>query len=339
MQLSTIIKKVTAAKKTKTDKKIYFVYSTCPCEEPSCYHYMEYISNTRNSVLLMDINGIATEFFADDTNCIHGVELLTADFHRKFRNTVKAKKPTVAKENYVGVELEFISKIEPIKMAEMMVENGLEDFVTVKDDGSVDTESGYPYSFELNVLAKHNEVYDVIRKLCSLIEDKSKANDSCGLHVHLDMRNRDAGKSYANLFSAQGLFYSMQPFSRLDNTFCNPAFEYFGVRNDEDERYRCVNKCSLSKYRTLEVRVHQGTVNSMEICNWIRLLHKIIEADRIKKPKILQDLETIKKTFSLDPATMKYVVERCKKFQKDQDDRVDFADELEFSLNVNEDAA
>ena len=48
------------------------------------------------------------------------------------------------------------------------------------------------------------------------------------------------------------------------------------MNDDEDgdgsKRYRCINIESMKKYKTIEIRVHDGCINTELIGNWIKYL-------------------------------------------------------------------
>src|ERR1019366_2621851 len=60
-----------------------------------------------------------------------------------------------------------------------------------------DQESGH----EISIVAQKSQIAGIVTKVCEvLLKHGSTVNDTCGLHVHLDMRGtRDVKQSFANL--------------------------------------------------------------------------------------------------------------------------------------------
>lgn len=108
-------------------------------------------------------------------------------------------------------------------------------------------------------------------------------DDSCGLHVHFDMReeNVDSMKSIAlaYLLSAD-VFSQFVAEERRNNHYCGPndtdlgelyQIDNFYAWSGRQGRYYWINFAAYYAHRTFEVRSHQGTCNEKEICNWIRI--------------------------------------------------------------------
>jgi len=152
--------------------------------------------------------------------------------------------------------------------------------------GGNDGNSGH----ELAIVAKSTQIASVISKACKVLADhKAEVNSTCGLHVHIDMRNRDEKQAFANLVKSQKLLYSMVPRSRYENTYCKPNDK--GLKMDSYQgRYLGINPSSYGEHGTIEVRLHSGTVNAEKINNWIKLLQAIAYSKRVPKIVKLSDL-------------------------------------------------
>jgi|ERR1035437_1944338 hypothetical protein len=166
---------------------------------------------------------------------------------------------------------------------------------------------------EIAIVAKSSQIADIVNKVCKVLAShNSKVNSTCGLHVHLDMRNHDEKKSFANLVKAQRLLYSMVPSSRFNNSYCQP--------NDKKSmggytgRYWGINPASFSEHGTIEIRLHSGTINAVKINNWIKILQKIAYTNR-KMPEI-KTLSDLTKAILLPAELLKYISERLNKFSK-----------------------
>jgi hypothetical protein len=133
-----------------------------------------------------------------------------------------------------------------------------------KQDGSLDNGG-----VEFALLLKRSELEMRLHKFCSLLYNH-KVNKRCGLHIHLDQRNKtekEVIKLAKHLDKWLSALKEFLPLSRRENNYCK-----FGVSRFNGSRYRAVNVCSFAKYKTLEIRVHSGTTDYTKIISWIRLL-------------------------------------------------------------------
>lgn len=120
---------------------------------------------------------------------------------------------------------------------------------------------------EYKLLLKRSELEMRLHKFCSLIADH-KVNTSCGLHVHLDCRGKTEADVRAIAKRMTAWFIALQEFvpeSRRTNS------DYCALSFSETNRYRAVNFTAFRKYKTLEIRLHSGTVDYTKIIAWIRL--------------------------------------------------------------------
>lgn len=235
---------------------------------------------------------------------------------KKIRDVLRDKRPTT-RDNYIGVEIEFChpdtEKLERTEMAHALYELGLDKFVTLKTDGSIRPNSG-DTGKEITVLAKQSEITEVINKLCKyLVSAGAYVNDSCGLHVHLDMRHRDVNRAYNNLVAAQSVLYKMVPASRKSNDYCRPTRGRVFSRSSRAGRYRGVNPLAYREHTTLEVRLHSGTINASKITNWVNLLAAIADAPKLEaSPRSVKSLALIAR---LPDSLVRYVNSRIDRFK------------------------
>lgn len=168
--------------------------------------------------------------------------------------------------------------------------------------------------YELRVLTPQFELASILAKVCKTLQDcNATVNKTCGLHVHLDMRGRDAKKAYNNLYKSQWLLFSMQPKSRRENNYCRPNIE--SELHEEIEtgvRYKCVNAQSYSEHRTLEVRVHSGSISANKIIGWASLLIDIINAPWL--PTKIDGYAQLTREVRLRAVSRDYVQQRLLKF-------------------------
>lgn len=167
---------------------------------------------------------------------------------------------------------------------------------------------------ELRVIATQKQINAVIKKVSNVLINNcdAKVNSSCGLHVHLDMRNRDVEKSFHNLVMTQPLLYSMVPKSRRTGTYSQPT-KLTPFKSATKDRYLGINPNSYREHKTIEVRLHSGTVCSTKINNWINLLVSIVDHDKtINKIKTISG---VSRRLKLSKNLTSYIYKRATKFQ------------------------
>lgn len=220
-------------------------------------------------------------------------------------------KPTTD-NNYLGIEIEFVSR-KPIKTVKRMI-NGLKlaRYCEPTTDGSIRAgtlqtvsveqwdgsyrdvgqwvNSPYFFGIELRVLCKQSELADVMKGVDKLLKKcRAEVNNSCGLHVHLDMRNRDSIRCAKLLLERERELFKLVAPNRRDNGYCYSSsvnvkdLDLFTsleglVKYDDDlERHTSINLLAYKKHKTIEVRLHEGTIDTQEIVNWCRYLTHIVD--------------------------------------------------------------
>lgn len=219
-----------------------------------------------------------------------------------------SKKPK-NKKKHIGVELElYIPKAYDEKLAYDLYEmdKSLIDKVCIKDDGSLrpkDNES----DIEIAIVDTEDSIYNTVSKILSILNaNGARVDKRCGLHVHVDMRDRVAEIAFHNFVQAQNVMFKMLTKDRKANEFCEPVkktsiYSYYG----SSRRYWSINATSLQKFNTIEIRMHHGTLDTNRINNWIDLLVKIAD----KKSKVKSSFRSIKslgRTFKLPKPMIDY---------------------------------
>lgn len=216
------------------------------------------------------------------------------------------KKPRHNKKNYIGVELEFntIPTVSQQTIAESLKNAGLARYVNVTTDGSC--------GWEVCVLLPEDEFVEPLSKIMNVIKDLGHGADArCGTHVHFDMRNRDVKLVYENLFKTQRFLRKFITRNRkIDKRYCeiNKA-DTFDRQLSLGNRYHALNVESYSKFKTIEVRMHQGTLNPSELVPWIKLLLKIVNYHQSIDVKV-NTLKQARKTFEIEESLSKNLEER-----------------------------
>lgn len=195
------------------------------------------------------------------------------------------KSPRKPRANYVGVELEFnkLPNHNTKTIGEALRKANLARFVQVVEDGSCggfDSTGQRLRGFEVRVLLEEENFLEKLKKVCDALKALGfKTDASCGTHVHLDMRNRDVKRCYANLFKMQLLLRKFITTDRKHNIYCMkntyPTFDEHATNaTGRESRRAAINTHAYSKFRTLEVRMHHGTLDAEKLAPFIKLLLK-----------------------------------------------------------------
>lgn len=239
-------------------------------------------------------------------------QVLKAYVDKNIKGLYQEKRPEVI-NRYVGIELEFCAPITESNLALLLFKAGIHKFAQLKQDGSLRPKKGET-AFELALLLRESTFKKDLRKVCNLLESvKAMAVDRrCGLHVHLDMRRRNKDLVYNNLVACQDFLLKLVDPSRIDNEFCrivNSRKMPIEVTGQRTERYKTINAIAYYKYKTLEVRMHEGSVNFKQISNWVDILIKIAN-HKTKLKDNINSLTVFQKRFKLDKKLNDYAVER-----------------------------
>jgi hypothetical protein len=185
----------------------------------------------------------------------------------------------------------------------------------IKDDGSIRDGDGFE-SFEFTILFDI-EKPERLKRLCNALTALgATVNSSCGLHVHLDARD-GAGRSIATrLKNALPLLKRMIPKSRLDNSYCRDDVSTRG------QRYAKINRESLRKHRTIEVRMHSGTTQYEKIFNWVRVLHTIARGEKRLSVKKAENTLMALATLGMPNDLNAWVLSRVEQFTGKQAETV-----------------
>lgn len=234
-----------------------------------------------------------------------------------------AKSPRKPKVNYIGVELEFnpIPNQNTKTIGAALKAAGLARYVHVGEDGSCggfDQNGQRLRGFEVRVLLEESTFMEKLTQVCAVLKKLGfKTDPSCGTHVHLDMRNRDVKRSFGNLFQAQLLLRKFLTYDRKNNIYCRkneyPTYDEHIENATGREARRCgINTLSYQTYKTLEIRMHQGTLEPEKLAPFIKLLLKIVNFDGSLN-KTVHTLKQARFVLNLEDGLVKDLTERMKK--------------------------
>lgn len=267
-------------------------------------------------------------FLGDTKFLFHGNKLTGRVFAKKgqileyytaknIQHVYETKLPE-QKNKYVGIEIEFCSDIQQSDLALKLFKTGVHKFVHLKDDGSL-RPKGNERGYEMAILLKEATFRTDLKRITDILtEIKAKVEGRrCGLHVHLDMRNRRKDLVYSNMVACQDILLGIVDPSRHNNEFCTSVSSkkfptnFTGERRD---RYKTINAAAYYKYKTIEIRMHQGTVDFDEIANWTSLLIKLANYKKVIKGHIYK-LTTLQKTLKVKGKLKNYMIDKTCYFQ------------------------
>lgn len=223
-------------------------------------------------------------------------------------------------KNHVGIEIEFYCKndreLSDIAWDLYNIDKTLINKINIKNDGSLRPKRG-ERDVEIAIVDTEKNIFKTLKLVTDVIQKEYfRVGTKCGLHVHLDMRNRDENRSFHNLCTFQKYLYQMQPARRKEGEWAKPVRgkdieKHLNKRIDRysPARYKGINPYSMVRHTTLEIRMHDGTVDYNVISNWVKLLLKIVDTREIVKrcpPKIDGFFKKIK----LDCNKLKCYVEK-----------------------------
>jgi hypothetical protein len=93
------------------------------------------------------------------------------------------------------------------------------------------------------------------------------------------MRQRKPEVAYTRLLNSLNILYAMTPPSRRNNRFCARNHSDMTWNPNTDNRYWAINPASYNRHKTIEVRLHSGTIDARKVNYWIELLLAIIAAN------------------------------------------------------------
>lgn len=260
---------------------------------------------------------------------------------------------------YVGMEIEA----EGRKHFELPNEYG------IVSDGSVD-------GWEVLTPPARGEalVETVTTAMKTLKKAGYKGTSACGVHVHFDLRNvnknpRFLSRLFALGFAVEDLLYSLQKLDRHEGDYAHPLrsqyaffaargphapdFEYVYNKMDKTEwmakqrlnelrdekwgnRYLGFNFHSVFYRDTLEVRIHEGTLDPERILLWTDTLQSIIKKaeSRISYKELLDLMHTVRRSRKIEKAIKVFDLSKTSAEYLDAFTRPELV-EIPFNLHKN----
>lgn len=220
-----------------------------------------------------------------------GVHTEPGEYRLAYMGKMRAQfmQPKAPRENdarrWVSVEIECIMGTLNEAFYDHALTLNIAPYVCVKSDGSLRRNDGDTKGnpVEIVVSAPKEEIERVIKAVCQALKDcNAYVNTTCGLHIHLDMRNFDRATAFSNLVAGQKVLRSLVPEHRVKNRFCKPVGRRDWPANDD--RYKAVNHCAWRRHRTLEVRLFAGCIDATKIIGYVKVCSAMAYAkDPVKR--------------------------------------------------------
>lgn len=134
-------------------------------------------------------------------------------------------------------------------------------------------------------------LYEPLEELSTILEEYSFfVSSRCSLHVHIDARGLTNEQLFVTCLIYTLFERSLYELSgrRNRNKYCVPVYLSSRLQKIiakvlkyrdvccESERYGGINLASLSKFGSIEFRMHEGTLSIGEITSWVTLLHSLV---------------------------------------------------------------
>lgn len=172
----------------------------------------------------------------------------------------------------LGIELEFVAQKGSEIVSWDSSDYPVHPWLFFKGDGSIranqSSETLASYQ-ELTWFVNGNSNMDwknMQNVLSTMTDSGASVNNSCGNHVHIDMRHRtptSAARTASKVREALNTWaHRTVSFNRAHNTYC-------GIdRDHHNNRYTAVNTECISEHQTIEVRLGMPTLNYYKLKYW-----------------------------------------------------------------------
>lgn len=193
-----------------------------------------------------------------------------------------AKYPKTEEFHY-GIEIELTTNASKEELMRHASALNLKPYLQIKRDGSIRPTLDSREGFELCLCIPESKLHSVMNDMQKLLDlIKAKVNNSCGLHIHLDMRHAGDDRSkqweaYLNLKMGQNIIKRSVSKSRHSSKWCRwtTSTDISSARR-ASSRYRAINALSLFGKKTIEIRAFQSTTDCADIVTYCLMLRKIM---------------------------------------------------------------
>lgn len=150
------------------------------------------------------------------------------------------------------------------------------------------------------------EIMDVTRKLRDVaVQEGLWVNRNTGTHVHLgwDSGDDEVRRLLRMVAYYEPALFSLVSKSRIGNEYTLPLrkVDPARIRDLATERYHTIDIDSRRRLGTIEVRLHNGTLNGPKILTWVSLWMRILErARKLGTPPVLRELGDPEQPFTVE---------------------------------------
>ena len=199
----------------------------------------------------------------------------------------------VSKDSYDYADLEdYDFCIKVAKLFDIFNMKG----VSVTEDSSL-YGSSTTFGVEIQVLFPIHTPEPLMKVLEILNTFKATVDKDCGLHVHVDLRNKinlkDRKKVIPKVEKTLGILGSLVAPYRCDGEYSSIYNSSFSSSKDSALYYN-------EYLKTLEYRVHQGVLDYNQIISWVNLCYQITHCKQLEKAMAPTSLGELFEYLNLD---------------------------------------
>ena len=207
----------------------------------------------------------------------HMLQNITSVRPHRWNTSLTSSQATIANRlrpsgECLGIELEFVATAGSDIVSWDHEDYPVHPWLYFKGDGSIrpnrDSEQLAQYQ-ELTWFingSSSNDWKNMEQVLKSMTANGAGVNNSCGNHVHIDMRHRSAQSAMRTASKIRDAIntwaHRTVSFTRAHNTYCGIDREHQG------NRYTAVNTQCISEHQTVEVRLGMPTLNFYKLKYW-----------------------------------------------------------------------
>ena len=143
----------------------------------------------------------------------------------------------------------------------------------------------------ISPILQGDQGFDDIEDICACADERGwEVDSSCGLHVHIDARDLSSKQLLQVAYAYRRTYPLWKRFvnsDRRNNSMCgSPQYELADIKAAEHfedfaearDRFEFVNWRAYLCHGSIEVRVYQGSLDAHEICNWVSIHARFIDA-------------------------------------------------------------
>ena len=184
--------------------------------------------------------------------------------------------------------------------------------VSVTEDGSLYSSNKKQFGAEVKVLFNVNNP-EVLQKTLEVLNMLgASVNRSCGLHVHVDVRNLPMAKhrkhKMKNLIKLLPVMGSLVPNYRCEGEYSNIYHSSWTADQDKNSALTLNNRL-----KTIEFRLHQGTLDYKRIIAWVKFCHALTHNRNITPSSFGYTIEEVLEITKLDKTDEKTLIKTYSK--------------------------